>query len=123
MAATNDRIDARQSEPPVSGGAAAASRVDARWLAQAIEARELAYRLYRVDLQTDLSSVVRLDVCCPSPIDDPNKLREDYLTANERLFDLTAAPAKERVPQPPSAVDNSSGTPAADDFRAERIPE
>jgi hypothetical protein len=123
MAAAKDRIGTRQPDLPVSGGAlaAASSHVDAAWLAQAIEARELAFRLY---LQTDLSSIVRLDVCCPSPIEDTNKLMADYLTANEKLFDLTSALARrEHAPQPPNAVDNSRGAPTADDLCKERIQE
>lgn len=110
MAAGKDRIGARQPDLAESGGTLSpVPNVDVAWVAQAIEARKLAFRLYRLDLQEDLTSVLRTNICRSAAGEVARKLMDDYLTANEKLFDLAAAQkAREPAPKSQSEVDNST---------------
>ena len=120
MAAANDRVGARQPSPPASGGAPDPVSVDADWLAQALEARKLAFHLHRLHLQKDLSSVcdeaygTRLTA-------DVGKLMADYLAASEKLFDLAVALAHKS--QSSSRVDNSNGEASPGGVSNERVKE
>jgi hypothetical protein len=91
MAAAKNQTIARQQDPSAFGGALAPSLdVDAAWVAQAIEARRLAFRLYRSHLAEDGSAVLPADVYCSSSTEDIGRLMADYLAANEKLFELAA---------------------------------
>jgi len=125
MAATKDRVGARQPKLAASGGTPVATlNLDAGWLAQAIEARELAFRLHRLHLQKDEAAVVCSDACSTELTEDAGKLMADYLAASERLFELTAAlAAREHSPQSPSCVDNSERLALSDEASNERVQE
>jgi hypothetical protein len=125
MAAAKNRIGARQPEFPASGNTPPeVPNIDAAWVAQAIEARKLAFRLYRLHLQEDVTSVLPADVYCSSVAEDATKLMEDYLTANEKLFDLAAAlTAEEHTPKSQIGVDNSNNVATVGHLLGGRIEE
>jgi hypothetical protein len=125
MAGAKNRIGAGQLNRPTSSVVlAAVPTVDSAWVAQAIEARKLALRVYQTHLQDDLPSFLRADVCCSSAPEDASKLMADYLKANEKLFDLAAVLTERGLaPESPSTVDNSNGLATLTPLPSGRIEE
>jgi hypothetical protein len=106
-----------------SATAPVVSSVDPAWLAQAIEVRKVAYRLYRLHLSSDLPSSIQGEVPGTEGIEDADALMAGYLSASEKLFLLTAAVlSKERPSASSTGVDNSNRDGAAAPSREGKFP-
>jgi len=120
------RTPAPTSQPTVTSRDAptATPGIDARWLAQAIEARRCAIRLLRYDFSSGLGLPEPGDPDSSEQTAEGRRLLADYLIQSERLFELAAALAgKVEPPLSVSVVDNSAWKPIAGQVPKERSEE